>query len=99
MQEVMYMAQVAFLLASNYEDSEMKNPYEQINAAGHQSTIIGAEKGEELPGKKGTVSYTADASIRDVNAADFDAVVIPGGSAPEKIRINPDMVQFVKEAH
>ncbi len=93
------MAKVAFLLANGFEDSEMKNPYEAIKDAGHETVIVGLEKGERYEGKKGTVSYTADIGAAEAKADDFDAVVIPGGSAPEKLRINDDIVRFVKEVN
>lgn len=38
------MAKVAFLVASDFEDSEMRNPYEAIKEAGHETVIIGIEK-------------------------------------------------------
>lgn len=91
------MAKVAFLLANNFEDSEMKNPYEAIKEAGHETVIVGLEKGAECKGKKGTVSYKADIGADEAKADDFDAVVIPGGSAPEALRVNDDVVRFVKE--
>lgn len=91
------MAKVAFLLADGFEDSEMKNPYEAVKEAGHKAVIIGLEKGAEYKGKKGTVSYTADLGAAEAKAEDFDAVVIPGGSAPEALRVNDDIVRFVKE--
>lgn len=91
------MAKIAFLLGPLYEDSEMKNPYEQIKNAGHEAIIVGTEKGQTIEGKKGTVSYTTDVGINEINASDFDGVVIPGGSSPEKIRINKSIVNFVKE--
>ena len=47
------MAKVAFLLANNFEDSEMKNPYEAVKEAGHETVIVGLEKGAECKGKKG----------------------------------------------
>lgn len=90
------MAKVAFLLANNYEDSEMVNPYEEINKAGHETVIVGLEKGVECKGKHGAV-YRTDIAASEVNGADFDAVVIPGGSAPEALRVNEDIVRFVKE--
>ncbi|WP_080845307.1 type 1 glutamine amidotransferase domain-containing protein [Cytobacillus gottheilii] len=91
------MAKVAFLLAGGFEDSEMKNPYEAIKEAGHETTFIGLEKGAVCDGKKGTVSYTAELSSSEANASDFDGVVIPGGSAPEALRVDEDVVRFVKE--
>ncbi|WP_240377170.1 type 1 glutamine amidotransferase domain-containing protein [Bacillus piscicola] len=93
------MAKVAFLLANDFEDSEMKVPYEAVQEAGHDTTIVGLEKGGECKGKKGTVTYTADLAASDAKADDFDAVVIPGGSAPEALRVNDDVVQFVKAVH
>lgn len=91
------MSKVAFLLANAFEDSEMKVPYDEVNKAGHKADIIGLQKGEKLTGKNGDASYTADKSISDVSAGDYDAVVIPGGSSPENLRLNPDILKFVKE--
>ncbi len=93
----MQLAKVAFLLADGFEDSEMKNPYEVIKKAGHETVIIGLEKGARCVGKKRTVTYTADLGASEAKADDFDAVVIPGGSAPEKLRLNDDIIRFVKE--
>ncbi|MBS4208225.1 type 1 glutamine amidotransferase domain-containing protein [Bacillus sp. FJAT-50079] len=90
------MAKVAFLLADNYEDSEMVHPYEEIKKAGHETVIIGLEKGVDCKGKKGAV-YQTDIAASEANSSEFDAVVIPGGSAPEALRINEDVVRFVKE--
>jgi len=92
------MAKVAFLLANNFEDSEMVNPYNAVREAGHEATIIGLEKNAVVNGKKGA-SYTTEAASSEVSAADFDAIVIPGGSAPEALRVNDDVVRFVKEAN
>lgn len=93
------MAKVAFLLANGFEDSEMKNPYDAVKEAGHEVVIVGLEKGAEFNGKKGTVSYTTDISAKDAKADEFDAVIIPGGSAPEALRVNDDIVRFVKEVN
>ncbi|WP_342429614.1 type 1 glutamine amidotransferase domain-containing protein [Neobacillus sp. FSL H8-0543] len=91
------MTKVAFLLANDYEDSEMKNPYDSIVEAGYETVIIGLEKGIECKGKKETVSYLTDLAVADADASDFDAVIIPGGSAPEELRVNEDVIKFVKE--
>src|SRR5690625_2136176 len=92
------MAKVCFLLADNYEDSEMVNPYNAVKEAGHEAVIVGLEKGTELKGKKGA-SYTSDAAIDQVHANQYDAIVIPGGSAPEDLRVNDQVVEFVKQAN
>lgn len=93
------MSKVAFLLASGFEDSEMKVPYDEVIKAGHQAEIIGLKKDETLLGKKGNVSYAADKAISEVKAGDYDAIVIPGGSSPENLRLNQDILAFVKEAN
>ncbi len=90
------MAKVAFLLAPGFEDSEMKNPYEAVKEAGHETVIIGNAKGIICEGKKNTVSYEIELAASEANASEFDAVVIPGGSAPEELRVNQEIVEFVK---
>jgi protease I len=91
------MAKVAFLVASDFEDSEMRNPYEAIKEAGHETVIIGIEKGAVCEGKHQSVAYTTELAAAEANAAEFDAVIIPGGSAPEALRVDEGVVQFVKE--
>lgn len=91
------MAKVAFLLAPDFEDSEMKNPYETIKEAGHETVIIGNAKGVVCNGKKNTVSYETELAAGEANANEFDAVIIPGGSAPEELRVNEATVAFIKE--
>ncbi|MGM0886895.1 MAG: type 1 glutamine amidotransferase domain-containing protein [Bacillota bacterium] len=93
------MAKVAFLLASDFEDSKMKNPYEEIKKADHETVIIGNARGVVCEGKKNTVSYQTELAAGEADANDFDAVIIPGGSAPEELRVNQDTVDFVKGLH
>jgi len=92
------MSKVAFLLAGGFEDSEMKVPYDEVLKAGHEAEIIGLKKDETLAGKKGEATFKADKAISEVNAVDYDAVVIPGGSSPENLRLSPDILKFVKDA-
>lgn len=93
------MSKIAFLLADQFEDSEMQVPYDEVRKAGHEAIIIGLKQGESLTGKNGKETYTTDKAISDVQAADFDAVVIPGGSSPENLRLNSDILTFVTEAN
>ncbi|WP_138495690.1 type 1 glutamine amidotransferase domain-containing protein [Paenibacillus pinistramenti] len=91
------MSKVAFLLANGFEDSEMQVPYDEVKKAGHQAEIIGLKAGETVKGKKGNAEYTTDKAIAEVKAEDYDAVVIPGGSSPENLRLDPDVLEFVKQ--
>ncbi|MFB5678732.1 type 1 glutamine amidotransferase domain-containing protein [Paenibacillus terreus] len=91
------MSKVAFLLANEFEDSEMQVPYDEVKKAGHEADIIGLRQGETLTGKKGKAKYTADIAIADAKAGDYDAVVIPGGSSPENLRLDAHILKFVTE--
>jgi protease I len=88
------MAKVAFVLADDFEDSEFKVPYDRLQEAGHEVTVIGTEKGKTVNGKKGKESFTIDAAVGDVSPDDFDALVVPGGYSPDKLRTNDGIVAF-----
>ena len=89
------MAKVAFVLADDFEDSEFKVPYDRIRGAGHEVTVIGTEAGKEVHGKRGKESFTPTATADTVGPADFDALVIPGGYSPDKLRTDAGVVKFV----
>ena len=88
------MAKVAFVLADDFEDSEFKVPYDRLQEAGHEVTVVGMEKGKTVKGKKGKESFTLDAAVADVSPDDFDALVIPGGWSPDKLRMDEGIVAF-----
>ena len=85
---------VAVVLADNYEDIEHTSPVEALKAAGANVTVIGLTM-DEVKGKKGHVQKP-DAIFADVNPADFDLLVIPGGGSPENLRIDDQAVAFTK---
>ena len=87
---------IACVLDSDFEDSEFKQPYDALKQAGHQVTIIGLEAGKELKGKKGQVSTKAEVGVDQVRPEQFDALFIPGGYSPDRLRANPAMVEFTK---
>jgi protease I len=90
------MAKVAFIVDEMFEDSEFKVPYDRVTEAGHEAVIIGLESGKKLEGKKGDETITTEKAIGDVSADDFDALVIPGGYSPDKIRTDEGMVSLTK---
>ena len=92
------MAKVAFVLGADFEDSEFKVPYDRIREAGHKVTVVGSET-KELKGKKGKEKFTPEATPKDVNADQFDAVVIPGGYSPDKLRTDDGVVALVQKIH
>ncbi|MDP9369181.1 MAG: type 1 glutamine amidotransferase [Chloroflexota bacterium] len=85
---------VAMVLANNFEDVEATDPKEFLENQGAKVTVIGIERGE-IKGKKGA-TITADATFDDVSPDDFDMLVIPGGGAPENLRIHDPAVEFTR---
>jgi protease I len=90
------MARVAILLDEMYEDSEFRIPYERLRQAAHAPVIVGSEAGRRLTGKRGEESVMTEVEIGDVSPEDYDAVVIPGGRSPERLRTDPRMVGFIR---
>jgi protease I len=91
------MARVAFILDDVFEDSEFQVPYDRVRDAGHAAVIVGLEPGKQVTGKKGT-KLTVDVGIDEVGPDEFDAVVIPGGYSPDKIRTNAGMVELTRRS-
>ena len=87
---------IACVLGPGFEDSEFKDPYDALRSAGHEVTIVGLEAGAELQGSKGKVKATVDKAFKDVKPDQFDALLIPGGGSPDKLRAHDDAVNFVK---
>ena len=91
------MARIAFIIDDMFEDSKFRVPYDRAKEAGHETVIVGLDKGKELKGKSGKETIRTDVSIDDVSANQFGALVIPGGYSPDKIRTNTKMVRLTKE--
>jgi len=90
------MAKVAMPLAPDFEDSEFTLPFEALRKAGHEVTIIGAAAGKTISGKRGQASATIDSTAKELDPDDFDALVIPGGYSPDKLRLDKDVVSFTQ---
>ncbi|HEY0404482.1 MAG TPA: DJ-1/PfpI/YhbO family deglycase/protease [Pyrinomonadaceae bacterium] len=91
-------SRVAILVEKNFEDSEFQIPYTALQAAGAEVTVLGSRMNEEYTGKQGKASIKPDATTTEARAADFDAVIIPGGMAPDTMRTNMKTVRFVQDA-
>ena len=88
----------AILIENGVEDVEFQVPYKGLQMAGVEVVVLGSRTNEEYTGKHGKVSIQADGTTAEVLASEFDAVVIPGGNAPDRMRINLDTLRFVQEA-
>ncbi len=89
---------VLILAEQLYNEYEFIYPYYRLQEAGARVTVVGAKKGDSYKGKYG-MPLTAAAGAADVKAADHDAVVIPGGYAPDHMRRHKSMVALVRDMH
>jgi len=87
---------IAVLAEDTYEDLELWYPALRFREAGAEVKIVGSSK-RTFASKHG-YEVEADAAAAEVSAADFDAVIIPGGYSPDRMRRYPDMVKLVSEA-
>ena len=88
---------VALLVEQDYEDREVFGPLETIRAAGADVIIVGPTAPTEYRGKHGGVITSAMAA-GCARANDFDAVIVPGGWAPDRMRMRHAMVDLVRDA-
>jgi len=89
---------VAILVEEIYEDLELWYPALRLREAGAEVKIVGPKAGETYKSKHGYPAR-ADLGMDEVSAADFNAVVIPGGYAPDRMRRHPAMLAFVRAMH
>ena len=89
---------VAMLVEEGFEDRELTGPLDALRAAGATVTIVGPAAGTEFHGKRGQAVVASDAAAGAVRINDFDALVIPGGHAPDKMRMRHAMVDLARDA-
>jgi len=86
---------VAVLVANMYQEIEFWYPYLRLKEEGAKVVAVGPEAREYMS----QLGYPAPAELAaaQVRAVDFDAVVIPGGYAPDYMRRSAALVAFVRE--
>jgi len=89
---------VAILVEQEFEDSELSGPRDALRAAGATVVLVGPMAGAQFRGKRGETVVTSDLAAGTARMADFDALVIPGGHAPDKMRMRHAMVDLAREA-
>jgi protease I len=90
---------VAILAEENFEDSELIEPIRALKDAGAKVLIVGSGSRESYKGKRGSVTIAVDAVADNVKAEDFDAIIVPGGYAPDKMRLHQPMIDLVRKAN
>jgi protease I len=84
----------AVLVEQMYQEMEVWYPIYRLREAGCQVTVVGPEAGQTYPSKLG-YPVKSDRSAHDVSADDFDALIIPGGYAPDHMRRSEAMIRLV----
>ncbi len=88
--------QIAFLVGPGFEDLEFWVPYMRLQEEGARVITVGILRGDTYPSKHGCLSAQAELGADDVLPEEFDAVVVPGGWAPDKLRRYEGIKRLVK---
>jgi deglycase len=87
---------VAFLLTDGFEDSELASPWQAVTEAGAAATLVSPTE-DEVTGKNGH-TQTVDLMVARADAANFDALVLPGGVVnADHLRMDESSIAFVKD--
>lgn len=90
------MKKAVILVADDYQDLEVWYPLLRLKEAGWNVVAAGTDTKKHYRGKNG-YPLTADTTVEEVRADNFDCIIIPGGWAPDLIRRNPTAVNLVRE--
>ncbi|MFD1359019.1 type 1 glutamine amidotransferase domain-containing protein [Fictibacillus halophilus] len=86
---------VISLVHHDFEDLELWYPILRLREEGAVVELAGEKAGETYIGKYG-VPAEADFAFGDVKTADYDAILVPGGWAPDKLRRFPEVLEMVQ---
>jgi protease I len=86
---------VLILAADLFEDMELLYPLYRLREEGVAVTVAGVDKAP-VTGKKGYGPLQVDATVEEMDEGDFDALVIPGGFAPDKLRRYDSVLDLVR---
>ncbi|WP_297068618.1 deglycase PfpI [Thermococcus sp.] len=85
---------VLFLSADGFEDLELIYPLHRLREDGHEVYVASFQRGR-ITGKHG-YSVNVDLAFEEIDPDGFDALVLPGGRAPEIVRLNEKAVAVVR---
>ncbi|WP_331775334.1 DJ-1/PfpI family protein [Sulfurospirillum sp. 1612] len=104
------MSKILFIVGDFVEDYEVMVPFQALAAVGHEVIAVCPEKkagdsirtaihdfeGDQTYSEKPGHNFTLNGTFSDIDVKSFDALVIPGGRAPEYLRLNTTVIEFVK---
>jgi protease I len=89
---------IAYLVGPGFEDLEFWVPLMRLEEEGASVTVVGLKAGELYEGKH-CLTAKAEIGCEQASPADYDAVVVPGGWAPDKLRRYAGVKRLVKETY
>lgn len=89
---------VAMFVEEKYQDLELHVPYHRLREEGCTVTLLGVDGGKSY-NSLSNYPAKADKAIGSASVSDYDALIIPGGYAPDKMRLNPAFAKFTRELY
>lgn len=89
------MKRILILTDDKCDDSEVLYPYYRMLEEGFDVTVASSAK--KTVAAKYHFTVEATKSFEELNASDYDALILPGGTAPEKIRQNESAVNVTRD--
>ncbi|MDX1809790.1 MAG: DJ-1/PfpI family protein [Sulfurospirillaceae bacterium] len=104
------MSKILFIVGDFVEDYEVMVPFQALGAVGHDVVAVCPEKkagdfvrtaihdfeGDQTYSEKPGHNFTLNGTFSEIDVKSFDALVIPGGRAPEYLRLNDKVLEFVR---
>jgi protease I len=92
---------IAILATDGVEQVELEQPREAVTREGARTEILSLSEGE-IQAMNHDIepadTFTADKAVKEASAADYDALILPGGTVnADRLRMDPDVVGFVQE--
>jgi protease I len=88
---------IGILVGPGYEDLEFWVPYMRVIEEGAEVRIIGSRADEIHTSKSGGLTVESQVTASDINADQLDALLVPGGWAPDKLRRDSNILQLVQQ--
>lgn len=92
------MKKIALLVEKDFQDLEIYYPYYRLKEEGFHVVTLGTGSAQTYFGKFG-LSIQVDADVANADPADFCAVIIPGGWAPDHLRMYDSVIEFVRKMY
>jgi len=92
------LGRILIMVDNGVEESEFIYPYYRFQEEGYKVDIVASRAKEIYMGKHG-VPFRSELSPPEADINSYDAVVIPGGRAPDSMRTNSGLVKIVREAY